>query len=81
MYSLESLRLLISSLLIIRRRIRTQSELVEAPDNLQEAPCNLGACPHILISAVRSRLLVSSLKVSSKLFVLQPNVKKKEPVP
>jgi hypothetical protein len=44
-------------------------------------PCNPGDCPHILISVVRSRLLVSSLKVSSKLFVLQPNIKKKEPVP
>jgi len=53
-----------------------------SPDNLQEhPPCNPGDCPHILISAVRSRLLVSSLKVFSKLFVLQPNVKKKEPVP
>jgi len=56
-------------------------QLMEAPDNLQEALCNPGACPHILISAVRSRLLVSSLKVSSKLSVLQPNVRKKEPVP
>jgi hypothetical protein len=77
------LRLFISALLTIRRRIRTKSvQPVEAQTTCKRhPPCNPADCPHILISVVRSRLLVSSLKVSSKLFVLQPNVKKRSLYP
>jgi hypothetical protein len=45
---------------------------------LRHPSCNLGNRPHILVTAVRSRVvLVSSLKASRTFFVFQPNAKKR----